>query len=114
MQLVQSEMSPLLEAEHPVTSEPMAITLGTVSVEADALVNVTSPQLSSTLDSVSVIEGTGVTVTLTGLAATTALGTAQAAIPITVTLGRCFSIWSNWLSKNTNCGIRTLSNRCCC
>ena len=30
------------EAEHPVTSEPMAITLGTVSVEADASVNVTS------------------------------------------------------------------------
>ena len=43
------------EQRHPVTSEPMAITLGTVSVEADAPVNVTSPQLSSTLDSVSVI-----------------------------------------------------------
>ena len=44
------------ESEHPVTSEPMAITLGTVSVEADASVNVTSPQLSSTLDSVTVLK----------------------------------------------------------
>ena len=42
------------ESEHPVTSEPIAITLGTVSAEADASVNVTSPQLSSTLNSVTV------------------------------------------------------------
>ena len=73
------------ESEHPVTSEPIAITLGTVSVEADAPVNVTSPQLSSTLNSVTVSEGTGVTVDLTGVTGSTALGTALAAIFIIVT-----------------------------